>query len=217
MKTFPEKIELLISTKDRTLAKEIMAESRRRNNPEFWVLAFLISEGDFYFSEEGILCTRGEEKEKPIPCKTLVKQIYKISGFSFPDLALAYQSVLKKYEDFIFLREDSVRLRRPLPSKTTDELKVFVRDCCSGHIFTSAQVYQEDLLGLIFMPLLFGSLETIELDSIGVFYEYMKKAGPRSINGYPIFHSIHFLNREDWARCLSAIIAEQKRRNEIVL
>ena len=59
-----------------------------------------------------------------------------------------------------------------------------------------------NLLGMIFMPLLFIDEETKEqikkLEFIH-FYEYMDKAGPRAINGYPMFTSMKCLTREDSA------------------
>jgi hypothetical protein len=35
------------------------------------------------------------------------------------------------------------------------------------------------------------------LSSIGLIYEFITEAGPRSINGLPMFTSVKFLNRED--------------------
>jgi hypothetical protein len=50
---------------------------------------------------------------------------------------------------------------------------------------------------------------------IGVLWEWMSKAGPRAINGYPTFFSVRLLHRDDWERARKAIIREQKRREDI--
>jgi hypothetical protein len=52
---------------------------------------------------------------------------------------------------------------------------------------------------------------------LGILWEWMHKAGPRSVNGYPIFFSLRIMHREDWNRALKAIIREEKRRESIEL
>ena len=47
---------------------------------------------------------------------------------------------------------------------------------------------------------------------LGVVYESYDKAGPRGINGYPMFTSLCMLHREDWEVVRAAVIREQKRR-----
>jgi len=47
---------------------------------------------------------------------------------------------------------------------------------------------------------------------LGVVYEHYDKAGPRGINGYPMFTSLRMLHREDWEVVRAAAIREQKRR-----
>jgi len=53
------------------------------------------------------------------------------------------------------------------------------------------------------------------LQNIGVIYEYISKAGPRSINGYPCFFSFRILNKADWLRAHAAIVRELKRREDM--
>jgi len=50
---------------------------------------------------------------------------------------------------------------------------------------------------------------------LGVAWERMSEAGPRSVNGYPIFMSFHIMSRADWIRAEKAILAEQDRRKTI--
>ena len=53
------------------------------------------------------------------------------------------------------------------------------------------------------------------LKQIGCIYEFVDKAGPRSINGYPIFFSFRMIHTDDWARAAAAIEREEKRREKI--
>lgn len=50
---------------------------------------------------------------------------------------------------------------------------------------------------------------------LGVVYEEHSKAGPRSINGYPIFYSFRVLSRNDWDRARKAITRELERRESM--
>ncbi|NBR00993.1 MAG: hypothetical protein EBT97_11190, partial [Actinobacteria bacterium] len=47
---------------------------------------------------------------------------------------------------------------------------------------------------------------------LGVVYESYDKAGPRGINGYPMFTSLCMLHCEDWEIVRAAVIREQQRR-----
>ena len=82
------------------------------------------------------------------------------------------------------------------------ELKQLAKDLYSGMIFTSLHIRKHDIqfLSSIFMPLLFINEETEKKYRempIGMFYEYYDKAGPRTLNGYPIFFSVNALSVEN--------------------
>jgi hypothetical protein len=47
---------------------------------------------------------------------------------------------------------------------------------------------------------------------LGVVYEQVSKAGPRGINGYPIFMSLRLMHREDWKLAFNAYRKEVERR-----
>ncbi len=51
-----------------------------------------------------------------------------------------------------------------------------------------------------------------ELGAIG---EHISKAGPRSINGYPIFFSMAVINKEDWDRIRAAVKREFDHRDNM--
>jgi hypothetical protein len=108
-----------------------------------------------------------------------------------------------------------------LPSVTDEELRTFVAAFCDGRIFTSAHLSEHEqgsLLGSVFMPLAFGAFEDwseTEIEEIGIIYEYLDQAGPRSVNGRPIFMSFRMLNQTDWKRAVEAIETEKERRKDI--
>lgn len=53
------------------------------------------------------------------------------------------------------------------------------------------------------------------LQNLGVIYEHYDKAGPRSVNGMPIFFSCQTLSKNDWKRCIKAITRELERREDM--
>lgn len=71
-----------------------------------------------------------------------------------------------------------------------------------GEIFTDRHIREgegQDVLGMIFMPLIMMNddqrQELID-NPPGLVYEYRASAGPRAINGYPMFSSCRFLAQE---------------------
>jgi hypothetical protein len=89
---------------------------------------------------------------------------------------------------------------------TTDEdLKKIAVDLKEGRIFTDRHIQKEDgrMLSMVFMPIALGAFENVskeDLENIGLIYEHLSEAGPRSCNGYPGSFSMHLLNRDDTAR-----------------
>lgn len=117
---------------------------------------------------------------------------------------------------------DDLKEALDLPRVSDEKLRQFVDDFVSNRIFTSAHLrdVEVDLLPMIFMPIALGCFAKVQPDTlknIGVVYEYLDKAGPRSINGKPVFFSLNMLHIEDWKRALVAIEKEQERRKHIEL
>jgi len=94
---------------------------------------------------------------------------------------------------------------KPFSTRYTDEeLKQFAVDLFEGKIFTSARIPEAEaatILPSVFMPLFFMD-EDLRKDFVEskpvLVFEYLSKAGPRSINGYPMFTSMQFLNEEEY-------------------
>ena len=107
-----------------------------------------------------------------------------------------------------------------LERMSKEDLKQFINDYLGNLIFTSEMLVagnQENLVYLVFLPLALGAFEDLSKDEvakIGLIYEYISKAGPRAINGYPTFMSMNLMRQEDWEIARREIIKEQKRRQK---
>ena len=92
------------------------------------------------------------------------------------------------------LREKSV------PDQSPEALSKLAKDIAMNLVFTDRHIRNDRDLGMVFMPLILGAFAdaTDEYkNDIGLIYEYYDKAGPRSINGYPIFFSLAFVSKKD--------------------
>lgn len=105
-----------------------------------------------------------------------------------------------------------------MPRYSDERLREFVLGVCDGRIFTSVQVKDPNLLGMVFMVIALGGLSDLtkaEVEDVGCIWEWMDKAGPRSINGLPIFTSCHIMGKADFLKADRAIRAELERRKNI--
>lgn len=95
-----------------------------------------------------------------------------------------------------------------LPIDSKHDLKEIAKGIHKGEIFTSKHLRPNespDILGMVFMPLIMMNNEQRQemIDNkAAVFFSYMKDAGPRSINGYPIFWSVSYLTDAEWLKVL---------------
>ena len=92
--------------------------------------------------------------------------------------------------------------------KTDEEIKAIALDYYKQKIFCSWDVpeYDADSLGMVFMPLFFMDAvarKRMVTDGTMYLYEYYDQAGPRSINGMPIFTSFYILNKADVERIIA--------------
>lgn len=92
--------------------------------------------------------------------------------------------------------------------KSDDELKAMVRENIRGELYiTNAPEHVINSFGMLASAV----LENFDRESIGALYEYMDKAGPRSINGDPFFLSCHVMHIEDFRKFI------QFRKNMIAM
>ena len=85
---------------------------------------------------------------------------------------------------------------------TDDEINALAEDIYKGNVFTSNQIRKEDLnmLPMIFMPLALAGpklIEDMKKEDIGMIYEHFSEAGPRCVNSYPTFVSLHIVSQEE--------------------
>lgn len=107
--------------------------------------------------------------------------------------------------------------------RTEEELKQIAKDLYAGRIFTNLHLQpseQERLLFSIFMPLVFLKTETkggktfMESEPF-LIYEYVDRAGPMAINGYPIFTSFQSLNEEEYQKMIGYYSKVKQTMEEI--
>jgi hypothetical protein len=104
--------------------------------------------------------------------------------------------------------------------KTDEEIKQLALDINRGLVWGSWTLKPTQDPKFAFMPLMFLTDEQIgelEKDDIVHFYEYIEKAGPRSVNGLPCFMSMNCLDRVDARkvyRVLRALAEAEKQTLE---
>jgi hypothetical protein len=101
---------------------------------------------------------------------------------------------------------------KPMPEDEMKELAMAMR---AGTVFSSDHMrpQESNMLGSVFMPLMLGGRNLhrqLALHDITLFYEEVCKAGPRAINGLPMFTSVRMLCRTEHQRLRDKIRAIEK-------
>jgi len=113
------------------------------------------------------------------------------------------------------------------PRKRTDvEIEEIASGIFSGKIFCDKQIPPEEnerVLGSVFMPISLGAFlgwSDADMQSIGMFYEYIVKGGPRDVvssdtdRGYPSFCSMEVLAIDDAQKVLDRMADLKKEQKE---
>lgn len=90
--------------------------------------------------------------------------------------------------------------KQDVPRLPEAQIKELAKDMAMGKVFCDRHIHPEEhisMVGSVFMPIGLGVLSQVHGDQLGMFYEYMDKAGPRSVNGYPMFMSVKIMHRDD--------------------
>ena len=96
---------------------------------------------------------------------------------------------------------------QPKPPKrilTDEQVKEVAQGLLNNKYFISSMIAAgegTDFLGCVFMPLGLMKIEQLEKlmeEGACIFYEEWSKAGPRSVNGYPIFFTMRYMSEEDY-------------------
>jgi hypothetical protein len=91
--------------------------------------------------------------------------------------------------------------------KTDVELKEIAQGLAGGRIFCDRHIPPNELNGFqVFLPLAMMppyDFEEFKKQNIGMIYEYLDKAGPRSVNGFPVFLSFQTLTEDETRKVLA--------------
>jgi hypothetical protein len=119
--------------------------------------------------------------------------------------------VIDEKETFPETKNEGPDVPKPafeLPRMSNDALKQFVLDYIDGKIFIIQQIKQPSVVPMVFLPLAMGALSGVPKEvalEIGTVWEYWDQAGPRGVNGYPMFTSCRFMWKGDWERAAAKI------------
>lgn len=101
-----------------------------------------------------------------------------------------------------------------IESLKPEELEALAWDIASGRVYTDRDC-PPNLIPNVFMPLMFIEDKSF-FDDLGFIYEYMDQAGPRSINGCPMFASMRCLNKADLKVLAERVTTLQKMRTDAI-
>jgi hypothetical protein len=99
------------------------------------------------------------------------------------------------------------------------ELRQLVLDVCDNKVFTDRHCRTADEVAMAFPIILMMKLcdrKFIAANPPGMIWEYYSKAAPRSVNGLPMFFSVHFMSPSDMEKFHPMVIAEFERRAAFV-
>jgi hypothetical protein len=108
--------------------------------------------------------------------------------------------------------------RKSMESKKIEDLKQLAKDIWAGTVFTDRHIQDFNIVPMVFMPLALGAIGDLseeDAKDVGMIYEYLSEAGPRSINGYPMFTSCRLLNKDDTKKVWS-LYEEVKKMMELL-
>jgi len=86
-----------------------------------------------------------------------------------------------------------------------EDLKQLANDVNKGLVFTDMQIQPPSMLTSVFMPLIFIDADKKWVNQVGLIYEYLDRAGPRCINGMPMFMSMKIVVKEDMAMLIEYV------------
>lgn len=97
-------------------------------------------------------------------------------------------------------KEEAAPLGDWPPHKHEDLIKI-AKGLRSGEIFCDRHLRRHEDIQMVFMVLFFiteqSFFDRLKAFPPGMMYEWLDKAAPRGVNGYPCFFSAHILNRAD--------------------
>ena len=98
---------------------------------------------------------------------------------------------------------------RECPRMSEDDIKDTAEGLVKGRIFAASSAPPE-LWTAVFPIIALGGLSDIDPTTVGDIIEDISKAGPRSVNGYPVFFSCRVVHKDDWAAILERAARAQE-------
>lgn len=102
-----------------------------------------------------------------------------------------------------------------------EELYDLALKCVAGTVIFSQHV-PDNLVSSVFMPLMFMDeaardefQKKAESGEVADIYEHLEKAGPRSINGFPMFMSMRTISKADMETLVRMIKKLESVREEV--
>lgn len=86
-----------------------------------------------------------------------------------------------------------LKLGPPITPMTKQEINTLARRVVTNDVFITSRVDEAELA----FGMLFAFMEDPLPENLGGVWEAYSKAGPRSINGLPMFFSMHMVAKED--------------------
>ena len=109
-----------------------------------------------------------------------------------------------------------------LSRMSAPDLAQLVTDVLDGKVFTDRNIDEHHDVLMVFALLglmgaeegqsLFGSPDVPGSCQVGMVYEYLDRAGPMSVNGYPMFLSVRFLHVADMPAFFAAFKSLKEQR-----
>jgi hypothetical protein len=99
------------------------------------------------------------------------------------------------------------------------ELKSLAIDIFEGKVFTDRHCRTSSDISTVFMPIILGAFNEMtdeERKDIGMIYEYLSEAGPRSCNGMPMFTSFKYLIKADAIKVMEYYEKYQKFKEDFL-
>ena len=110
-------------------------------------------------------------------------------------------------------------------SKSEAEIRQLALDVISGQVFGTWSIpeYERHNTGMIFMPVMLMSdidRKGMVRDGVVHLYGHMRDSFERSLNGMPLFHAFHTLDKKDterlnkWIKRLNEVMTEDLEAND---
>lgn len=115
-------------------------------------------------------------------------------------------------------QEEGVDLLKAEPTKprqrTDEELRQLCVDIFGGKVFTDRHLNNPNDIGMVFMVVGLGGLDAESEPAM--IYEYLDQAGPRSVNGMPMFMSCNVMNIADFQAWFPMYVEYEKAQREFL-